>query len=307
MGGGGVIEIGDSRTYALNSAAPNIGAAADARVEVRARNGARPVVNMDGGSLIIESDDGAEVFIGGLLIVDGVLRVRGGLKSLTLTDCTLVPGVSRTRGNGPALPNAPSLIVEAGGVSLTLLRCVVGGVRLANTSKADITRSIIDATDPAGLAYAAPDETQPGGELNITSCTVVGRVNAHALHASNSIFVSRAPAGEAPVRAARTQTGCVRFSFLPRNSRVPRRYQCHPATAEEETRVRPVFTSLLFGTPGYCQLQHSSPPEIARGADDGSEMGVFHDLQQPQRETNLRVRLEEYLRFGLEAGIIYAD
>ena len=35
-------------------------------------------------------------------------------------------------------------------------------------------------------------------------------------------------------------------------------------------------------------------------------MGAFHYLFQPQRETNLRVRLDEYLRFGLEAGIFYA-
>jgi hypothetical protein len=35
-------------------------------------------------------------------------------------------------------------------------------------------------------------------------------------------------------------------------------------------------------------------------------MGVYHHLHQPQRETNLRVRLDEYLRFGLEAGISYA-
>jgi hypothetical protein len=34
-------------------------------------------------------------------------------------------------------------------------------------------------------------------------------------------------------------------------------------------------------------------------------MGAFHDLFQPQRETNLKVRLEEYLRFGLEAGSFY--
>ena len=29
-------------------------------------------------------------------------------------------------------------------------------------------------------------------------------------------------------------------------------------------------------------------------------------LAQPQREINLRVRLDEYLRFGLRAGILYA-
>ena len=36
-------------------------------------------------------------------------------------------------------------------------------------------------------------------------------------------------------------------------------------------------------------------------------MGAFHDLLQAQRETNLRVRLNEYLRFGLDAGIVYAS
>ena len=42
-------------------------------------------------------------------------------------------------------------------------------------------------------------------------------------------------------------------------------------------------------------------------AHDESEMGVMHDLYQPQRETNVRIRLDEYLRFGLKAGIFYAS
>jgi hypothetical protein len=36
-------------------------------------------------------------------------------------------------------------------------------------------------------------------------------------------------------------------------------------------------------------------------------MGVFHDLFQPQRESNLRTRLKEYLRLGLDAGIFYVS
>jgi len=28
-------------------------------------------------------------------------------------------------------------------------------------------------------------------------------------------------------------------------------------------------------------------------------------LKQPQRESNLRIALDEYLRFGLEAGIFF--
>ena len=34
-------------------------------------------------------------------------------------------------------------------------------------------------------------------------------------------------------------------------------------------------------------------------------MGAYHQLFQPQRAANLRIRLEEYLRFGLEAGTFY--
>jgi hypothetical protein len=45
---------------------------------------------------------------------------------------------------------------------------------------------------------------------------------------------------------------------------------------------------------------------IRHGADDEGEMGVMHALFQPQRETNLQIRLEEYLRFGLHAGVFYA-
>ena len=32
----------------------------------------------------------------------------------------------------------------------------------------------------------------------------------------------------------------------------------------------------------------------------------MHALMQPQREANLRVRLAEYLRFGLAAGVFHA-
>jgi len=34
-------------------------------------------------------------------------------------------------------------------------------------------------------------------------------------------------------------------------------------------------------------------------------MGVYHHLHRPQRETNLRLRLDEYLRVGLEAGVFF--
>jgi hypothetical protein len=36
-------------------------------------------------------------------------------------------------------------------------------------------------------------------------------------------------------------------------------------------------------------------------------MGAFHDLYQPQRQANLRVRLDDYTPAGMEAGIIYVS
>ena len=67
--------------------------------------------------------------------------------------------------------------------------------------------------------------------------------------------------------------------------------------------LKPSFTSLRYGQPGYGQLRSRSPIQIRQGADDEAAMGALHDLFEPQRLTNLRVRLDEYLRVGLEAGV----
>lgn len=132
------------------------------------------------------------------------------------------------------------------------------------------------------------------------------------------------------IRAERIQTGCVRFSYIQPGSKTPRRYRCQPDLAEKllllkrkrtpgaldpleekdvrarvRSRVKPEFTAEDYGLPAYLQLSLGGPPEIATGAEDGSEMGVYCHLKQPQRESNLKIRLGEYLPFGLEYGIIY--
>jgi hypothetical protein len=133
------------------------------------------------------------------------------------------------------------------------------------------------------------------------------------------------------VQTQRTQAGCVRFSFVPAGSRTPRRYRCQPDLAADKAiaealainpaltaaqraqiraavvaRVVPAFTTVRYGQPAYAQLRTHSPLELRTGAEDGSEMGVYCHLKQPQREANLRLRLDEYLPFGLEAGLIFA-
>ncbi|HWQ69278.1 MAG TPA: hypothetical protein VN494_04875 [Patescibacteria group bacterium] len=185
-----------------------------------------------------------------------------------------------------------------------------------------ISDSILDAIHPDNEAIGAPGCPVAHAVLTIRRCTVFGRIQVHAIElGENSIFNGR-------ITVARRQCGCLRFCYVTPGSRTPPRHHCQPdlvegpvraglppgvsaevveqALAPERLRVRPQFTSTRYGTPTYCQLAHACAEEIKRGADDESEMGVFHDLFQPQREANLRVRLDEYVPAGADAGIIYA-
>lgn len=306
---GGAVEITNCghypETIAINPTA------AGAVVELRAADQMAPLIAL-GGDLSVSGADGAEVSLNGLWITGGRLRIAAGasnkLARLTLRHCTLAPGITRLADGSPAQPDTPSLVVETG-VTLTIENCILGGLRVAPGANVTITNSILDATHLDGVAYAALDGAAAGAPLSLTSSTVIGKVHTSQLQlASNVIFVAALAAGDAwlaPVWADMRAAGCARFCYLPPGSRVPRAYRCQPAAGADPRRVQPVFTSLRFGDPGYCQLSRRTPPEIAQGAEDGSEIGVFQQLQQPQRETNLRVRLDEYLRFGLEAALVY--
>jgi hypothetical protein len=311
-GQGGVVEVLDSGRYEETL---SIDVGTGQRVELRAADGHRPTVVLSGELKIegdSEPDSESEVTLNGLLISGGALKVSGNLRRLRLVHCTLVPGIALQPDGEPGDGSEPSLKIEpeeAGGVEVVELdRCIVGGLRVTEGSEVRINDSIIDATDSTGVAYAGPDGEGAGGSLRAENCTIIGKVHTRQIElASNTIFLADLAEDddwEAPVHCERLQEGCVRFSYLPLDSRAPRRHRCQPES--EAGRVRPQFTSLRYGDPGYCQLGRLCPEEIRRGADDESEMGAFHDLHAPQREANLRARLEEYLRFGLEAGILYA-
>jgi hypothetical protein len=146
--------------------------------------------------------------------------------------------------------------------------------------------------------------------LTILRCTVFGIVDVHAVElAENCIFLDC-------VNVARRQLGCVRFSYVQRHCRTPRRYRCQPdmvtqtvidkvadlnkrasLIASEELRVRPQFTSVRYGNPGYAQLAVTC----------ADEMGVFHDLYRPQREANLRQRLQQFTPAGMHVGLLYPN
>jgi hypothetical protein len=167
--------------------------------------------------------------------------------------------------------------------------------------KLDTPRPSLAAT--LGGEAAGPDAT-------FLRTTFFGAVTVREMTLASEVIFNQS------ARADRRQAGCVRFSSIATGSRTPRRYRCQPDLALEGVtgaadraliiaRLRPIFTSVHYGDPAYAQLALNCALEIRTGAEDGAEMGAFHDLMQPQREANLKIRLEEYLPFGLIPGLIY--
>jgi hypothetical protein len=294
----------------------------------------------------VTGEAGSRFTLDGLLINGRSLQILGpeidpeapldahpveDLCRLTIRHTTLVPGWMLDNNCEPRRPNEPSLELINTGAHVHIERSILGTIQVtADQVRTDpitihLSDSILDATgsdcdSPACEALGAPGWPLAHAVLTVLRSTVIGKVFAHAIDlAENSIFMSR-------VRVGRRQRGCMRFCYVAPGSRTPRRYQCQPDLVEqivmatvpegperdqakerEQLRVWPQFNSTRYGTPTYCQLALTCAPEIRRGADDESEMGAFHDLYQPQREANLRARLDEYNPAGMDAGLIFAS
>lgn len=240
------------------------------------------------------------------LLIEGTLRVcAGNLGTLRLAHSTLVPGKGE-------------LVVQAGNkdLDIAVVRSICGRIRLSTAVLSlAVTESVIDANDN----LADPTIFAPESAVSLKRTTVFEAVEALRIDADSTIVTGL-------ITAARRQLGCVRFSYILPGSIVPRRYRCQPDLALTERahalglqgssnlpegerelirfRLTPLFTSTQYGDPGYAQLGRSCAQEICTGGENGAEMGAFNFLLQPQREANLRASLSDYLRFGLEAGII---
>jgi hypothetical protein len=280
-------------------------------IELRARNGTRPTLLLD-GELDVTGGAGSTFALNGLHIAASAAMVPASpspvalvhvpatrpdgspnlLETLDVVHCTLVPGWSVGADGTPAFGTAPALVAEAAGEFVTV-------------SAFD---SIIDATDPTNVAGADLDGVSGVGTLTLDGCTVVGKVHAVLLRlVSNSIIWAGRLAGDAwttGLIADRKQEGCVRFSFLPAGARTPRRFECIERAI---AGPQPIFFALRYGRPGYAKLLRSTPDVVRRGADDSGEMGAFHFVLAPLRETDLRVRMQEYMPVGLEFGILYQN
>ena len=194
-----------------------------------------------------------------------------------------------------------------------------------------VTDSIIDATSRRGeVAFCGRAEPSGGGLRTVTSAAE--RDTGDGLAAGGHLSITRrrssgasTPNGStsptrscwptpltptddwpAPLWAERRQVGCVRFSFVPSpvahppplRVRAPRRRRSRRGAAPHVTALRrPRATANSDGRP----IRRSAPARTTR-ARWASPTAV----PAPAGERTSGIRLDEYLRFGLEAGFFYA-
>jgi hypothetical protein len=263
------------------------------------------------------SADPGECSFNGLMLEGRLVVAPGHLGRLALAHCSLLHGFG-------------GLGVQSGGnerLRLSVQRSICPGIE-ASGPLGDI--AVADSLIGSGSGEGSPPDVclgAPEAALELARSSFLGGVEAQTLSATDCLF-------DGPLQVQRRQEGCVRFSYVPPGAATPRRYRCQPeletaartaalfeavrrqgreATdaevaalrAEVEARVRPRFVSRRMGAPGFGQLERRCPVCIREGAESGAEMGAFEFLKQPQREANLRDALDEYLRFGLEAGLVW--
>jgi hypothetical protein len=316
--------------------------AAGQSLQLRAADRTRPVLRLIDwqtdlpDALSVTMDAGSRFTLDGLIVTGRPLQVtatEGGHTpdvcgaSVVVRHCTLVPGWGIDCDCEPKRPAEPSLTLDNVRARVRIERSIVGSIEIhEDETRFDpiplcIADSIVDATAPDREAIGAPGDTWAPATLDIRRCTVFGIVDVHAMTlGENCIF-------DGCVNVARRQVGCLRFSYVPTECRTPRRYACQPdgvvaavkarlpndaaaqarEIADETLRVTPQFVSVRYGSPAYAQLALDGPAEIARGADDESEMGVYHDLYQPQRSEVLRARLADSTPAGMDTGTFFAN
>lgn len=323
-----VVEIDDSAVYDV---ALRIRLGEGHSLQLRAASGRRPVLRLSDRSpgmdaLRITGDAGSAMTLDGLWVLGNAVQVDGALEILRIRHCTLVPGWGLGPDCEPKSPARPGIELIDARPETCIEHSIVGSLQVTldrvaqEPVEVSVADSIVDATSPERAAVAALGGGRAHVHLCIVRTTVVGGVSVLAMElAENSIF-------QGSLDVSRRQVGCVRFCSVRPGSRTPRRYRCQPDLVDEvvarahgpgperdrtrereRLRVQPIWSSLRFGTPDYAQLSTWCAQEITRGADDEAEMGVFHDLFQPQRATSLQTALDDFTPADADAAVVFAN
>lgn len=312
-------ELGDSKTYHIDADLDDI-----ETLTLKASNGQRPYVlrrtvtsppewtlraklkvdpetekrtlTVDGLWLGLR-DETVTPLIGSCPPMPSTLALDGVWDEVVLRHCTLDPGGEQMPGSPPDCIPIPYVTLEIRGTveKLVIESSIMGPIRVAPGGallELEARDSIIhspDLPDTPALDLAS-------GQAKLERVTVYGDVDVERLWASETLI-------QGTVVVTDTQRGCFRFSSAnPAGSVFPRRFEARLLEGGVENHF---FVSRRFGDPGYAQLSESAPVEIARGAENGSELGAFSSLLNPIKLADLEAKVLELMPAGLIPQFIF--
>ena len=299
---GGNRMLDSSATYAPTAAGGAITVDADSVIWATDRH--RPYVRLapPAGQREIRISPGApgrSIEINGLwigMVLNGVapdpdlaeIVFDGQWQRITLRDVTLDPG-----GDQAVLAAAPPvriphvrLVIEGVVDELVIENSIIGSlIERGLGGNAPCTAAEIRISDSIIVNYdGTPALSLGSAEVELDRVTMFGDCHCGQAHISESII-------EGEVRVEDAQASCFRFSAARSGGRIPAQY---------ESVILPLglppdsFVSERFGDPGFCQLSETCPAEVATGAENGSEMGVFNRALDPIKRADLRSKVQEY-------------
>jgi hypothetical protein len=330
----GSVEIGDNGTYRADTAALNQHVVLTGNLTLQAGNERRPYVQLafspaqgifvfEGNSnpalsdpdLVIDglwlgaaaNDAAPEAAYGDLRVVTRSIVLKGGFGRVIFRNCTLDPGgiqVGTSLDHGRVLPR---VVLEVQGQvdELLIERSIVSQVRelreeIAGATHLDLGRigkliirdSIVQAlpSDVISDTVAAAIEARLS-DVELERCTVFGDVLVNRLTATEVIV-------QGSVRATDNQHGCFRFSVANEDANMRL-----PASFESATFEGGIgnhwFKSRRFGDPDFAVLSESAAPKAQRQGINGSEIGAFARQLGPIKRDDLRMKVIEFVPFGL--------
>ena len=277
----GVSDIGDIKNYTLQSA-----------------NRQRPYIEIN-ADWVFSSTGNSD----SCLTLDGLwigspagttvrtIRLQGDFKCITIRYCSLDPGGVTVKGD---TIQPVRLIIEGNVDRICIENSILASITISEPAVLDekliVTDSIIHSRIAGEKALLVTS-----GKTDILRSTIFGNIQVHRLYASDTIITGIATAVD-------NQTGCFRYSAAPSPSWLPRPYESYLFDPGQSSNYW--FSSRVFGQPGYGQLSDVAPIILQRGAENGAEMGAFNRLMNPIRLDGLKIKVEEYMPFGLIPAFI---
>lgn len=247
---------------------------------IQAAEGYRPIIEFDGF-------DGAEAVLAYARLSLRGLAWRGTpggdfdalelphTQALELAGCTMLEGNER-------------LVLDLRTAERALLRdSMLATIEAGGGGQLRVERCAIDS------GYAAGNVAITATELVVERATIIGAVVCTQIDASESLFVD-------DVTVADRYRGCVRYCAVTSNSVLPRH---HRTIVDPQVH----FVSTVRRDPAYLRLEPTTDASVRAGAEDGSELGVYHDLHSGRRLEALARRLQEATPAGLETRLLTID